>query len=161
MSVFDIVAWLLAANQVTGGRALQDRVVELLTMVGLEREHWGRYPHAFSDCQRQRIGIARALAPNPRIIIADEPKSSLDVSIQAQIIALLKDFQERLGLSRPSITHDLRVVHHVCERVAVMYAGQIVEMASPAKAFEIPSHPYQAVSILAVPKILVDRVPLK
>ena len=157
MSVFDIVAEPLVVNQVMGGRALQDRVAELLTMVGLEPEHMRRYPHAFSGGQRQRIGIARALALNPRIIIADEPVSSLDVSIQAQIIALLKDFQERLGLSLLFITHDLRVVHHVCERVAVMYAGQIVEMASRAQLFETPSHPYTAALISAVPKILVDR----
>ncbi|HET6484789.1 MAG TPA: ABC transporter ATP-binding protein, partial [Spirochaetia bacterium] len=157
MSVFDIVAEPLVVNQVMGGRALQDRVAELLTMVGLEPEHMRRYPHAFSGGQRQRIGIARALALNPRIIIADEPVSSLDVSIQAQIIALLKDFQERLGLSLLFITHDLRVVHHVCERVAVMYAGQIVEMASRTQLFETPSHPYTAALISAVPKILVDR----
>ncbi len=157
MSVFDIIAEPLVVNGAVSGEELQDRVAALLKMVGLEPEHMRRYPHAFSGGQRQRIGIARALALNPRIVVADEPVSSLDVSIQAQIIALLKDFQERLGLSLLFITHDLRVVHHVCERVAVMYAGQIVELASRSQLFETPSHPYTAALISAVPRIQVDR----
>jgi peptide/nickel transport system ATP-binding protein len=157
MTVFDIISEPLVVNRVLSGSRLEEKVVELLQLVGLEPEHMRRYPHAFSGGQRQRIGIARALALNPRIIVADEPVSSLDVSIQAQIIAMLKDFQERLGLSFLFITHDLRVVHHTCAKVAVMYAGQIVELAARSQLFERPQHPYTAALISAVPRITINR----
>jgi ABC-type oligopeptide transport system ATPase subunit len=127
------------------------RVVDLLEMVGLDPIFRNRYPHEFSGGQRQRIGIARALALQPQIIIADEPVSSLDVSVQAQIINLLQDLQEKLQLTFLFIAHDLAVVQHFCDRIAVMYRGKIVEMASSLDLFREPLHPYTKTLLASIP----------
>lgn len=132
-------------------RARRERVVEVLGMVGLERAHLRRYPRSFSGGQRQRIAIARAMAVNPKLLICDEPVSSLDVSVQAQVLNLLRDLQERLGLSILFIAHDLAVVRYLCDRVIVMNGGKIVESGTREEVYERPSHPYTNALLAAVP----------
>jgi peptide/nickel transport system ATP-binding protein len=151
-TLLDIVAEPLVANGVGTRRERVDRVVELLRLVGLRPEYMRRYPHAFSGGQRQRVGIARALALNPSLVVADEPVSALDVSVQAQILNLMLDLQDRLGLTYLFVAHDLSVVKHVSDRVAVMYVGRIVEMAETERLFTTPRHPYTEALLSAVPK---------
>ena len=151
MTVGDIIGESFLIHHVNGGQNKLERVAELLKVVGLESEHMRRYPHQFSGGQRQRIGIARAIALDPRLIVCDEPVSALDVSIQAQIINLLEELQERLKLSYLFIAHDLSVVKHISDRVAVMYLGKIVELAATEDLFGNPIHPYTEALLAAVP----------
>jgi len=151
MTVFDIVADPLRVNNVASGQELEDIVSELLRTVGLAPELSRRYPHAFSGGQRQRIGFARSLIMNPRLVIADEPVSALDVSVQAQILNMMQDLQEELGLTYVFISHDLSVVQYICHRVAVMYVGKIVELAPTEKLFTAPKHPYTQALLDAIP----------
>jgi oligopeptide/dipeptide ABC transporter ATP-binding protein len=150
-SVGKIVSEPLVVHNVASGRKLAERVVDLLEMVGLNPAYVKRFPYEFSGGQRQRIGIARALALNPDFIICDEPISALDVSIQAQIVNLLKDLQEQLGMAYLFIAHDLSMVKHISNRVAVMYLGKIVELGGRNELFIQPLHPYTQSLISAVP----------
>ncbi len=151
MTVFDIVGEPLLVHGMRRRREREERVRELLAQVGLAPHHLRRYPHAFSGGQRQRIGIARALALNPRLIVADEPVSALDVSVQAQVLNLLAELQERLNLTYLFIAHDLTVVRHISDRIAVMYVGRLVELADVESLFEQPLHPYTEALLSAVP----------
>ncbi len=165
MSVADIVGeGLKVHGLVKGRRAVQERVADLLTKVRLDPSYVNRYPHEFSGGQRQRIGIARAVSLNPKFIVCDEAVSALDVSIQAQIINLLMDLRDELGLSYLFVAHDLSVVRHISHRVAVMYLGKIVETASTKTLFEAPMHPYTKALLSAVPvanpTTKKERVPL-
>ncbi len=153
MKVGEIVGEGLEVHRIARGKDKLKRVSELLEKVGLHPQDAQRYPHEFSGGQRQRIGIARAISLNPEFIVADEPVSALDVSIQAQILNLLMDLRDQLGLTYLFISHDLRVVKYVSERVAVMYAGKIVEMAESDDLFERPLHPYTQVLLKALPKL--------
>jgi peptide/nickel transport system ATP-binding protein len=151
MTLFDNVGEPLLVNGVRRRRERMDRVAELLRLVGLRPEFMHRFPHAFSGGQRQRIGIARALATNPRLVVADEPVSALDVSVQAQVLNLLLELQSSLRLTFVFVAHDLSVVRHISDRVAVMYVGQLVELAPTAAVFARPRHPYTAALMRAVP----------
>jgi oligopeptide/dipeptide ABC transporter ATP-binding protein len=152
MGIADIIGEPLLVNGMHSAEQRRKRVAELLDMVQLPRAYRNRFPHAFSGGQRQRIGIARALALNPSLIVADEPVSALDVSVQAQILNLMLDLQDRLGLTYLFVAHDLSVVKHVSDRVAVMYVGRIVEVASTQALYESPKHPYTEALLSAVPK---------
>ncbi len=151
MTLFDIVGEPLLMSGMKRRKEREERVAELLRLVGLRPEFMQRFPHAFSGGQRQRIGIARALALNPRLVVADEPVSALDVSVQAQTLNLLLDLQKRLNLTYLFVSHNLSVVKHICDRVTVMYVGKIVETATSDDLFAHPRHPYTAALLAALP----------
>ncbi|NMB46113.1 MAG: ATP-binding cassette domain-containing protein [Firmicutes bacterium] len=151
MTVLEIVGEPLRVNKLSKGDELEDRVAELLHLVGLRSEYMNNYPHAFSGGQRQRISIARALSVNPKFLVCDEPVSALDVSIQAQILNLLQELQRNLKLTYLFISHDLSVVQHISDRVAVMYVGKLVELAETDELFSSPLHPYTEALLSAVP----------
>ncbi|GIW90747.1 MAG: ABC transporter ATP-binding protein [Pirellulaceae bacterium] len=152
MTVLDIVGEPLIVNHIARGKEVEERVAHLLRLVGLSPSYLRRFPHAFSGGQRQRIVIARALALNPKLIVADEPVSALDVSIQAQTLNLLQDLQEQMGLAYLFIAHNLSVVEHISDAVAVMYVGRIVEIAETEKVFFNPKHPYTEALLSSVPR---------
>jgi oligopeptide/dipeptide ABC transporter ATP-binding protein len=151
MTVRDIIAEPLKIHKLSSGSEMEDKVCWILEKVGLKPEHRQRYPHAFSGGQRQRIGIARALIMQPNLVVADESVSALDVSVQAQVINLLQDLQDEFGLTYIFVAHDLSVVRHICDRVAVMYAGRVVELANTDELFADPKHPYTKTLLSAVP----------
>jgi peptide/nickel transport system ATP-binding protein len=160
MPVLEIVGEPLKVNHIARGREMEDRVASLLERVGLRPEYMHRYPHAFSGGERQRIGIARALALDPRLVICDEAVSALDVSVRAQILNLLRDLQQEFDLTYLFVAHDLSVVKYICNRVAVMYVGKLVELAETNELYAHPLHPYTEALLSAVPKpdpLLRDR----
>jgi peptide/nickel transport system ATP-binding protein len=152
MTLKEIVGEPLIEHKIARGKELDEQVAHLLQIVGLRPEYMSRYPHAFSGGQRQRIGIARSLALNPKFIVCDEPVSALDVSVQAQILNLLQDLQSQFGLTYLFVAHNLSVVKHISNRVAVMYVGKMVELADTEEIFASPKHPYTEALISAVPK---------
>jgi peptide/nickel transport system ATP-binding protein len=152
MTLFDLVGEPLLVHGVKSRREREERVAALLRRVGLRPEYMRRFPHAFSGGERQRIGIARALALQPRLVVADEPVSALDVSVQAQILNLLQDLQAEFRLTYLFVAHDLSVVRHISDRVAVMYVGRMVELAETEEIFTAPKHPYTAALLSAVPE---------
>ncbi len=151
LTVKDIISEPLEIHGVAHGKEAEQRVAELMRAVGLNPAYMQRYPHEFSGGQRQRIGLARTLSLNPRLIIADEPVSALDVSVQAQVLNLLEELRDRLGLTLIFIAHDLSVVEHISDRIAVMYVGKIVEMASTSELLNQPLHPYTEALLSAIP----------
>jgi oligopeptide transport system ATP-binding protein len=157
LTVGSMLGEALTIHKLARGRAVGERVAELLRLVGLHPDHARRYPHEFSGGQRQRIGVARALAVSPKLIVADEPVSALDVSIQAQIINLLRDLQRQMGLTYVFVAHDLSVVEHISNRVAVMYLGKIVELAASQAIYQAPRHPYTLSLLSAIPVPDPDR----
>lgn len=152
MTIYDIVSEPLRVNQIGNRSEREDRVSELLRLVGMRAEYMQRFPHAFSGGQRQRIGIARALAARPRLIVADEPVSALDVSVQAQVLNLMMDLQDELGLTYLFVSHDLGVVKQISTRVLVMYVGRVVEIGPSEELFSAPKHPYTAALLASLPK---------
>lgn len=151
MRIGEIIGEPLIIHNLASGPQIKERVMQLMRTVGLSADHYNRYAHEFSGGQRQRIGIARTLAVQPSLIIADEPVSALDLSIQAQIINLLQDIQEEFELTYLFIAHDLGVIEHICDRVAVMYLGRIVELADAEQLYQQPQHPYTEALLNAVP----------
>ena len=151
--VYDIIAAPLRLQGITKKAELDSRVYELMEEVGLRRDYDDRFPHEFSGGQRQRIGIARAIATNPKFIVCDEPVSALDVSVQAQVVNLIRDLQEQHALTYLFISHDLRVVKHLCDRIAVMYLGVIVEMGTKEDIYDHSAHPYTKALLSAVPEV--------
>jgi oligopeptide/dipeptide ABC transporter ATP-binding protein len=158
LTVGSMLTEALTIHGLARGRAARDRVAELLGLVGLSPTHASRYPHEFSGGQRQRIGVARALAVNPKLIVADEPVSALDVSIQAQIVNLLRDLQRKMKLTYLFVAHDLSVVEHISDRVAVMYLGKIAELADSDELYRAPKHPYTVSLLSAIPVPDPERV---
>jgi peptide/nickel transport system ATP-binding protein len=152
MNIFQIVSEPLRVHNIGNRSEREDRVADLLRRVGLRAEYMQRFPHAFSGGQRQRIGIARALAANPRFIVADEPVSALDVSVQAQVLNLMMDLQDDLGLTYLFVSHDLGVVNRISDKVLVMYVGRVAEIGPPEMLFASPKHPYTAALISSLPK---------
>jgi len=152
LTLKQVVGEPLVINNVVRGAELEQRVADLLRAVGLSPEHMNRYPHAFSGGQRQRIGLARALALNPEFIVLDEPVSALDVSVQAQVLNLIEDLQEEFDLTYLFIAHNMSVIKHICDKVAVMYVGKIAEMAETSELFANPLHPYTEALLSAIPK---------
>lgn len=152
MTVMEIIGEPIRANKLLEGKAYEDRIKYLMKVVGLETKHLKRYPHAFSGGQRQRIGIARALSTNPRMVVADEPVSALDVSVQAQILNLLQDLQKEFKLTFLFISHDLSVIEHIADRVGVMYVGLLVELGQTEDLFLRPLHPYTEALLSAIPR---------
>lgn len=161
MTVGQIISEPMVIHKVGTTDERNQRVLELMELVGLRKSAVNRYPHEFSGGQRQRISIARAIALNPELIICDEPVSALDVSIQAQILNLLKDLQEKLNLTYVFISHDLSVIEHICNRIAVMYLGKIVEIADRDELFKNPQHPYTQALIGAIPKVGSGKTKIK
>lgn len=161
MNILDIISEPMLVNGITSRKEREDRVTELLRKVGLRPEYMVRYPHSFSGGQRQRIGIARALALQPNLVVADEPVSALDVSVQAQVLNLLMELMEEMSLTYLFVAHDLSVVRHICDRVTVMYVGKIVETARTEDLFLSPLHPYTEALMNAIPiadpRILQNR----
>jgi peptide/nickel transport system ATP-binding protein len=151
MTIFQLISEPLLVNRIGTRQEREDRVAELLRQVGLRPEYMQRFPHAFSGGQRQRIGIARALAINPRLIVADEPVSGLDVSVQAQVLNLMMDLQDEFGLTYLFVSHDLSVVNQISDRVVVMYVGRVAEVGTPQELFHNPKHPYTSALISSLP----------
>lgn len=161
MTVGQILSQPFAIHNILTPTERKTRVKELLEIVGLKASHMNRYPHEFSGGQRQRISIARSIALDPSLIIADEPVSALDVSIQAQVLNLMKDLQEKLKLTYVFISHDLSVIEHLCDRIAVMYLGKIVEVATRDELFNNPQHPYTQALIAAIPRVGAGKKKMK
>ncbi len=153
MNILEAVGEPLLVNDIAKGKDLEDRVTEMILQVGLRVEHLRRFPHSFSGGQRQRIGIARALVVNPRLVVADEPVSALDVSIQAQILNLLQELQDKYQLTYVFISHAMSVIRYVSNRIAVMYAGKLVEVGEKTEILTHPKHPYTELLLKAVPRI--------
>ena len=152
MNILETVGEPLLVNGIAKGRELEERVKEVITQVGLRVEHLRRYPHSFSGGQRQRVGIARALVVHPSLVVADEPVSALDVSIQAQILNLLEDLQEKYNLTYIFVSHNMAVVRYISDRIAVMYAGKLVELGTKEEVLAHPQHPYTELLLAAVPR---------